>query len=59
MTEITAEQATEVLQKEREERAEQCNVDITKALDKYNCQINAVPLIVDGRIVTRVEIVAL
>jgi hypothetical protein len=59
MTEITKEQAAEVLLKENKERTEKCNVEIGKILEKYNCRINAQPFIVDGRIVTQVEIVAL
>ena len=56
---MTPEQAAEVLEKEKQERAEKCNAEIAKALEKYNCRINAQPFIVDGRIVVQVEIVAL
>ena len=59
MSEITAEQAAEVLLNENKERAEKCNAEIGMILGEYNCRINANPLIVDGRIVVQVEIVAL
>ena len=56
----TLEEAAEVLQKEKLERAEKCNAEIGMILGEYNCRINAVPFInEDGRIVVRVEIVAL
>ena len=58
MTEITTEQAAEVLQKENRERAEKCNAEIGKALEKYNCRISGKPWIVEGRIEVQVEIVA-
>ncbi len=55
----TVEEAAEVVQKEKLERAEKCNAEIGMILGEYNCRINAAPLIVDGRIVVQVEIVAL
>lgn len=59
MTKITPEQAAEVLQKERLERAEKCNTEIGEILEKYKCQISARPGInAEGRIVVQVEIMA-
>lgn len=55
----TFEEATELLLKENQERSEKCGAEIGEILEKYNCRINAQPFIVDGRIVTQVEIVAL
>ena len=57
---VTAEQATEIIQKEKLERAERCRMNVQKDLDADNCQIRAFPFInAEGRIVTQVEIVAL
>ena len=57
---ITAEQAKEVLQKEKLERAERCNAKIVKELEEENCRINAIPFInAEGRILVQVDIVAL
>ena len=56
---VTAEQATEIIQKEKLERAERCRMNVQKDLDADNCQIRAFPLIVDGKIVVQADIVAL
>lgn len=56
--EITAEQANEVIQKEKQERAERCKVKIQKALDEDRCQIRAYPFLNDGRILAGADIVA-
>ena len=56
----TVEEAAEVLQKERLDRAERCNEGIAKLLESYKCRINGRPFIDDeGRVRVQVEIVAL
>ena len=59
MTEITAEQAAEVVEKEQLERAERCNKKISKALEDDNCRIDIVEITRNGQLeVYKVEIVA-
>ena len=55
----TLEEAAEVLQKEKLERAEKCNAEIAKILDKYNCRIDTVVIIRGGQLAQQLEIVAL
>ena len=56
--EMTTEQAQEFLQAQNRLRAEQCTAEIQKILEQYQCRINSYPVIVEGRIVTQTEIVA-
>ena len=56
---ITAEQASDIIEKEKIERAERCRMKVQKDLDDDNCQIRALPFInADGRIVVQVDIIA-
>jgi hypothetical protein len=59
MSEITAEQAAEVVQKEINERAEKCAADVAKILDKHKCRIDVVLTIRNDQMAHTLEIVAL
>ena len=56
---ITPEQAEVFLRAKKQQRADQCIVEVEKILEQYQCQIRAYPrLTADGRIITTAEIVA-
>lgn len=57
--EMTAEKAQAFLVTQNKLRAEKCTAEIEKILEQHQCQFNAQPFIDDGRILVRVEIVAL
>jgi len=60
MTEITAEQAAEVVQKEQLERAERCNKKIEKILEEDNCRIDVIEIRRNGQLESyQVQVVAL
>ena len=55
---MTTEQMQEFIQAQNRLRAEQCTIEMQKILDQYKCQIRAYPVIVDGLIRVKTEIVA-
>ncbi len=60
MSEITAEQANEVVQKEKLERAERCNKKIEKNLEADNCRIDVIEIRRNGQLESyQVQVVAL
>ena len=56
---ITAEQAIEIVKKERLERAAKCRVRVQKVLEKDNCRISLMTIIRDGNIEQIVDFVAI
>ena len=59
MSEITAEQAAEVLEKERLARAERCNKKIEKDLEEDNCRIDIIEIRRNGQLESyQVQVVA-
>ncbi len=60
MSEITAEQAAEVVEKEKQERAERCNKKIEKNLEEDNCRIDVIEIRRNGQLESyQVQVVAL
>lgn len=54
---MTAEDARRLLKQERDERLRICQAQIQRVLKANGCRLVAVPQIVDGRIVSSVQIV--
>ncbi len=60
VSEITAEQAAEVVQKEKDERSERCNKKIEKDLEEDNCRIDIIEIRRNGQLERyEVQVVAL
>ena len=60
MSEITAEQAAEVVEKEKLDRAERCNKKIEKNLEEDNCRIDVIEIRRNGQLENyQVQVVAL
>ena len=54
---ITVAAAKAALLKEKQDRQKACKQEIEKILDKYNCQLSAIPIFTnDGRIVAQAQI---
>jgi len=60
MTEITAEQAAEVVQKEKLERGERVRIKLEKMLEEDNCRIDVIEIRRNGQLESyQVQVVAL
>ena len=51
------EEARRVLAEERAARLKACWADVQEVLDRHGCQIQAVPIIVNGRIESQIQVV--
>ena len=56
-TTITAEQAREALEREEEAQLKACSAELRELLERHSCRLDAVPMIVEGRIVAQVQVV--
>jgi hypothetical protein len=50
--------ARQALAEERQQRAIDCGKEVNEILKKYNCDLIAVPMIKEGRIVAQAQVVA-
>jgi len=53
---IDKEEATKVLLEDQKMREETCVKEVASTLEKYGCQLQAYPVIIDGKIETRVQV---
>ena len=55
----TPEMARHILAEERQRRQRECQTELQAVLEKYNCQLHAVPGITwDGRVTAEVKVLA-
>jgi hypothetical protein len=54
---LTTEDARRLLDQERDERLQRCQVKIQAALQEEGCRLVSAPQIVDGRIIAPVQLV--
>lgn len=56
--EVTLENAKDIVRKEKDERGIACNQSIGEILQKYQCDIKAIPMIDEsGRIIAQIQII--
>ena len=56
--ELSPEEAKSVLEKSKQERAQKCQEEIQKVLDKYNCFLDVSVLVKANSVIPSVAIVA-